>query len=253
MNRVFALLCCNLFLTSTTEAQNETDSASSDLALAVGFAVFTEQSPYLDGQQRNEMAPYVEAYWGPLFFDGDTLGLYLFGGDTWGVATTVSYDMFGDSTRGDSKTLKDMTKLDDVYNASLVLYHESAFGDLSFEVATDISNEHDGNRAAFSYSLPFVMGRWTVSSQFGADWFSKEVSRYYVGVSRAEVKSSRNFYRPEGGVNYSAGITIEYSLSRHHHLIANVNRRFFSNEVTDSPIVSDSASTATVLSYTYRF
>lgn len=222
--------------------------------ISLGIAVFHENSPYLGADGRTQELPFLSIEWGPLFFEGDSLGMFLYGGENWKIAVSVGFDMFGDTNRGNSLELKDMAELDDVYNASIMTFYEAGWGALDLQLSTDISNKHDGTTASLSYSYPLSYKSWELSPYLSAQWVSSEVTEYYVGVSEVDAKKGRPAYASTSGTNFGLGINGVYSINDKHSLFADLKGTLYSDELKDSPIIdTDDAVLSVIVGYLYHF
>ena len=222
--------------------------------ISLGMAIFHENSVYLGADGRTEELPYLSIEWGPFFFEGDSLGMFLYGGDNWWVAASVGFDMFGDTGRGDSLELKDMTELDDVYNASIMTFYEAGWGALDLQLSTDVSNKHDGTIGFLSYSYPLNYKNWELSPYLSAQWVSSEITQYYAGVSEVDARRGRPAYTSKSGTNFGLGISGEYSINNKHSVLVDLKGTMYSDELKDSPIIdTDDVVFSALVGYLYHF
>ncbi len=229
------------------------ESEQDGVEISIGLMGGQMQSPYLGGEDQSFVFPMLDISWGPLFFRGGTLGTFIYGDENFAIAAGISPDFIADKDRGDSKLLSDMTELDTVINGTLLMIYQSDFGEFELKYDADISDKHDGNVVSLSYSYPMQFNRFEFRPYFGVQKVSEEVNQYYYGVSQADVINTREFYMPEAGVNYNAGLSTIYSINAHHNIMFDVAGTFYSDEIKDSPIVDDSSSLSVSLGYFYRF
>lgn len=222
-----------------------------DISLGLGYSV--SQTPYVGGEQSADLIPYFNISWGPLFFDGESLGSYLYGEDDWGISATISSGMLNDSDRGESDALSDMTPLNDVVMASLSFEIEAEWGAMEASLSTDVSDEHKGTIANLVYSYPVYLEKWSLMPLIGAQWFDKKVARYYYGVSAADVTTSRALYTPSSGINYSAGINAEYEIDEQSSVAVSLITDVYSEQIRQSSIVDKSHTSSLTLAYSYQF
>lgn len=250
LKRLPALIAVGLFANTSLAADSDSDN---EFNYAIGALAFTYSSPYIGGEQQTQLFPYLEFNYGPIFFEGGSLGSHLYGGDNWGIAAAVSLDFMGDTERGDSRQLSDMEELDHVINGSLIVFYETDWGEFDLSLTTDISNNHDGQTAALSYSYPIKAGNWYFSPSVSAQWFSEEVANYYYGVGARDVKANRPLYNADSGINYSISLMADYAITEQHHLIFDISTTIYSDEIKNSPIVDESSSTSFGAGYIFRF
>ncbi|WP_162197509.1 MipA/OmpV family protein [Marinomonas sp. S3726] len=236
-----------------TLANEYTEKEAFEWETSIGLGYFVSQTPYIGSQQESEITPYLSISWGPLFFDGESLGAYLYGEDSWGISASISSDSLGDSDRGDSKALADMTKLSDVVVMNLTFEQEASWGAIEATLTTDVSSKHKGNLASLSYSYPLYLKDWSLMPLVSAQWFDKKSAAYYYGVKAEDVTASRALYTPDSGINYAAGINAEYELNSHNSIGLSLITTFYSDEIKQSSIADKSHNTSFGLLYSYMF
>jgi len=248
-----ATVFCSTLVSLNAVADDHSDDDDNEFRYGIGLAAFTGQSPYIGGKTQTEAIPYLEAQWGPVYFRTGDLGVYLYEGENWELSAGVVRDVFGDTDRGDSRELKDMEDLDDVYNASIAAAYESKWGEFELQVAADISSNHEGEYVEFSYGYPIRAGKWSIGPTIGALWFSEEISQYYVGVTPEDSRPGRPVYTADSGVLYKVGLEARYSLNEQHNFLIMIENEFYPDEITDSPIIDDSSAASIIGGYVYRF
>ncbi len=224
-----------------------------DSSWLAGFGAYSFDSLYVGGKSRTQAVPYFSYQSDHFFFDGATLGLSINPSDNLRLSAIVSGDFTGDIDRGDSSQLADMQDLNNVVNAGFALDYSGGFGDINFEVLKDVSNEHKGTSASFTYSINVPLGNWVLIPAIGSSWSSSKVLNYYYGVQENEVLNGRAFYKPQSGYNYNTGLTLIRPFKEHHTIGATFSYDKFSSEISDSPIVDKSNVNAVGLFYFYSF
>lgn len=245
----FALIYC----TGVLAQDWDDDDDGPDYKYAAGIFVEGEQSLYLGGDDQVQVFPYLSARWGRFFFEGGSLGAYIYEDNNWSVTGGISLDGIGDDDRDDSDALADMVKLDLVILGQFEVGYEADWGQIDLTVGADISNAHDGYQAELSYSYPIELGRWIIEPSVNVEWVSKEINQYYYGVTQVDVRPDRPFYQPKSGVNYGAGVTVTYPFRNRHAIVFSAGYTTYSKEVTDSPIVARDNTGQFGLGYFYQF
>jgi outer membrane protein len=221
--------------------------------ISLGLAYSISQTPYVGGKQSSDVMPYLNISWGPLYFDGDSFGSYLYGEDNWGISASLNSGILNDSERGGSDRLSDMTPLDDVVTASIRYEIEAQWGAVEATVSGDVSDKHNGYMANMAYSYPVYLVQWSLMPFVGAQWFNRNVSQYYYGVNDADSTATRAAYSAGSGINYSVGLGAEYEMDDHSSLSFSLETTRYSNQIRRSSIVDQSHTTSLGLAYSYFF
>lgn len=222
---------------------------------AVGAGVFSSQSIYKGGENQTQPFPYLELEYGPLFFSGGELGVFVGGVEEWGLgmALTVGSDFVGNTEYDDSPELADLKKLDNVINGSINVFWETNYGEFGLAYSTDISNKHDGNSVRLSYGKMFQYGKWLIGPELSVIQNSEEVTQYYYGVKDSQTKAGRPVYTPGKSKVYTLGLNVGYEIDEHHSLMGMVGATSYGNEIYKSPIVQEKSSVELGLFYLYKF
>jgi len=114
--------------------------AEDDFSFAIMPVVYSQQSIYEGGENKTGFFPIPELRWKNMFFSSGKLGATVLKYQDLSLDVSVGGDYMGDTDRGDSKKLKDMTDLDNVITANIDLNYESEMGSVNFGYAQDISN-----------------------------------------------------------------------------------------------------------------
>ncbi|WDE04876.1 MipA/OmpV family protein [Thalassomonas viridans] len=220
---------------------------------AVMALAHTQDSIYVGGERNNTILPLPEVYWRNFYFSQGQLGLTAIELEDFALDLSVGGDFIGDTDRGDSKQLKDMKDLDTAITANIDLSYMGEWGELSFGMAHDISNKHDGYSLSAGYGYRMMFGRWFVEPSVGVTYSSKDVVNYYYGVSEQDVTADRALYQADSAINYELGLSAGYMLSKQSMVMAFAQMEFFDDEITDSPIVDDDKSLGFGVAYRYSF
>ena len=231
----------------------EDEDEAFEWEVSIGLGYFVSQTPYVGGERQSDLIPYFSLSWGPLFFDGDSIGSYIYGGDNWGVSGSLSAGVLNDSERGDSSNLSDMTPLNDVVMVSLTFETEASWGGMEASLSNDVSDEHNGTSASVTYSYPVYFERWSLMPLVGVDWFDKKIARYYYGVNAENANASRALYVPNSGINYSAGLNASYDVNDNNSVTFTLLTEFYSKEIKQSSIVDKSHASSVGVVYAYVF
>ena len=195
------------------------EQQESDFTFALMPIAFTQESIYLDGEKTTGAFPLPELHWNNYYFDEGKLGMTALSYQGFEVDLSLGADYMGDTERGDSKKLKDMTKLSTAITANIDLSYTSDFGELSVGVAQDISDKHDGYSVSASYSYKFTFGQWFVEPSLSITHSSEDLINYYYGVSAENVKSDRAFYEADASFTYETSLVAGYVIDENNIIL----------------------------------
>jgi outer membrane protein len=253
MLRNFVLLGLCIATVSNATFADDRDDDGDEYNYGLGPFVMAQASIFAGGKDEVELYPWFQAEWGRFFVNGPALGVLVQERDNWGVSASIELDFTGDTDRGDSPQLSDMNELNEAVLASIQMFYEADFGGIDFTIGSDIGVGHKGYMASFSYGYPMEFRGWEIEPSIEVGWSSKEINRYFYGVSEMEVRANRPFYQPNAGINYEVGLSATYSFNQRHSIFSEVETTFYSSEIRHSPIVSDSNAFVASIAYIYRF
>jgi outer membrane protein len=227
--------------------------AEDDFSFAIMPVVFSSQSIYDGGENNTGFFPVPELRWKNMFFDGGKIGATVLKYKNLSLDLSVGGDYMGDIDRGDSKKLKDMKDLDNVFTANIDLNYESKLGNATFGFAQDISNKHKGYSISAGYSYNIEFGRIFVEPSVSVTYASEDVADYYYGVSNEDVTAERALYKIDSTVNYEASLMAGYVIDENSMIMAFTSITKYDKDIKDSPIVSDDTALTYGLGYRYQF
>jgi MipA family protein len=252
--KVLLGLCIAVVSNATFANDDDNDDDEGDeYKYGLGAFFMAQASIFAGGKDELEVYPWFEAEWGRLSLSGPSLGFLVHEGDNWGVAAAVELDFSGDTDRGDSQQLSDMNDLNEAVLASLQMFYEADWGEMEFTIGSDIGVGHKGYLANIGYGYPMEFRGWEIEASIEIGWSSKEINRYFYGVSAMEVRANRSFYQPNAVINYEVGLSAMYSFNQRHSLFVEAENTFYSSEIRNSPIVSGSNAFVASIAYVYHF
>lgn len=119
--------------------------------------------------------------------------------------------------------------------------------------AASATDKAKGQTAAVNIEHGFEAGGFTLTPHVNADWMSDDYVNYYFGVRPEESSAARPAYNGKSTVNVSAGLRVNYALSRQQILSVDVGAKHYGTGITDSPLVERSTTPVVRLGYLYRF
>lgn len=118
----------------------------------------------------------------------------------------------------------------------------------------DVGDASRSSMASLRFSRPFRIGdNARITPSIGATWQDSDRVDYYYGVRPEEALPSRPAYQGRETVNYNAGVTGGYRLTRSWSLLGGCFRTRYGNAIVDSPIVERRYATTVFFGIGWRF
>ncbi|KTF16239.1 MipA/OmpV family protein [Pseudoalteromonas sp. H105] len=124
------------------------------------------------------------------------------------------------------------------FNTGLRLTRSFENSQISVEYLHDISGAYNSwvINTFFSHILPWK--NWEFRSGVGFSAYSDDFTNYYFGISPEEASPARPIYETGTSGSVIFEFHAEYPLNRHWVFLTGVLSTWFTNEIVDSPIVS---------------
>lgn len=206
---------------------------------SLGVAVAASENPYAGASSSRIAYPYLTSFRHSAFTDdwllirGENLGVRYITDSDWelGVIGRVQTTSLGDS---------DLKGLDNrgwaIETGPLIGWRG---GKLHVQSRTywPLPGNRPGFTSELELSLPAEFSRGHFVPYVTLSHLSSSYSRYYYGVTEAEVAPERPAYDPGDALNYKVGFTIGYELTGHWLLKASLGLEYLDPVISDSPIV----------------
>jgi outer membrane protein len=121
------------------------------------------------------------------------------------------------------------------------------------KVLGDLTGTHEGFELSASYEIPYQIGRRTMGLAIGLNWRSKELVDYYYGVRAGEARNGRPTYAGRSATNASVGLTVDYKLNDHWHVLGGSEYVRLGDGITASPIIARNYEASVFSALLYRF
>ena len=108
----------------------------------------------------------------------------------------------------------------------------------------EVTGRHHGYEVRGAISAPLIQTEHSLIANAGFTWKSAETVGYYYGV--------RGFYRPQAALNPFVKVAYSRPLSERWMLNAFVHYEFLSDEIADSPIVSESSVVTAFVGFNFK-
>jgi len=225
---------------------------SPDWEIELGVGVGYGDSIYNDVDEKVEVLPMLSVSYGRFYFEGLEAGVELFETEDFSSYLAIASDELDDE-RTDSPTLKDMGDVDTGINLKLGGQYDSPLGSLEAYVAGDVSGEHDGLEIGLEWSTPLKFGDLYLIPSLNARWMSEELVNHYFGVTTDQAQANRPVYSADAGWRYGTGLMAQYELTQHWLVRTGVEAEWYSDEISQSPIVERDNTLLFILGMGYRF
>lgn len=225
---------------------------------SAGAVGLLQSNPYIGGEDGATVFPAV-AYQGEKFvLRGPFADYYLIGGERDRPSLSITVGLGPNELEVDNDPI--LAGIDDRDGSILggLKYTQSLFGgSFSASLVTDLTNEHQGQRAVvgWQHSLFSATDRsWQVFGGAEVEYLSEDYADYYFGVSENEAaQSSFAAYSVGSIVQPSLTLSGYYNINQQWQIIGNVGWQFLSSDIKDSPIVDQSGVPTGLIGIIYNF
>ena len=228
---------------------------------SLGLAYHHWDSVYAGEGRRTDFLPTF-AYTGKrLFLDSTDFGWHVIDDKRWQVDLFASYflkgyndhSFFNDTgqVRREDDLLKGMER-QNALEGGVEITRKTAWGRFGAEFRHDIDKVHKGSELRARWAKVFRYDKWQMEPW--ADWQRLSASKadYYFGVRENEASSERPAYAVGDTDRWGAGIAFRYTAWDQHHLTLNLSYHRDNDELSDSPVVADTATPSAQFTYRYE-
>lgn len=225
--------------------------AMADGAWTLGLGVGAESAFYKGDDDDAEIIPYVAYDSGPLHLGLDGISYAVVKDQPLGFALTLAPRI--DPDMPDTALFRGLdrdTAIEAGFSASYDFdggYYTKA------ALMHDISGEHDGFEADLSLGTEHQAGPVTLDLSAGARYRDKDLSNYYVGVSRSEANSRRAAYSAEGSFSPYVALSATLPVGDRTAVVGSLSHERFSDELKDSPLVDEKGRTSAAVMLILQF
>lgn len=238
--------------TSTADLLQQVDDDRWNL----GIAASVRQSPYVGEGTRVQPFPLVSYDGDRVFWQGLSGGIHAFSGDRFGVDVLVAarFDGFDIDDLGHTELRANgldpglLDDRDDGLDAGIAVHSSTRAGQIKLRALADVSGTSKGQEVTLDYGYVVQLGRTTLVPGVSVSWMSKDLTRYYYGISDEEVARGVAAYVPGHAVSPQISIGIQRPLGGKWKFTGAASYRFLPDEITDSPLMeSDTDGSAGLL------
>lgn len=230
-----------LLLTATciAMAQPVPDSPPKEHEFQIGLAAVTSESIYLGGSSQTRVFPAIDYQNKRFYIQAGDIGFNLIDEKNWEVNFGLGVNLVGDTDRGDSRLLADLPNLSFPVNAFVSAQYISKIGLFKIKHNHEINNKHNGFSSSLSYSAPIFYRKWLILPQISYEYHSEEVVNYFFGVNPIDASSTIPAYQTGSANSYQLSVLGLFEINDKWSFVGNIQNEIYSDEISDSPIVSD--------------
>lgn len=246
--RLFAL--CLLLTPAQALAQAAPREDRSD-GWTLGLSVLGDTNPYLGQGSDIIPLPLVSYRQGP--FEISTLGIeydFLESGP-WSL-TAAARPRFSGLISTDGPELDGIDR-EVTGDLSLEAQYDIGRFYTRFALRQEFTGEHDGNEARLRFGARQRLGTVGLDFSAGAAWQSSDLSQYIYGVDSVEARPGRPQYSPGDVVVPFLSLSARYQINENWSMLGSLRGDFFSDDITDSPIIEDDALISGGVGFVFRF
>ena len=217
--------------------------ATESFAHSGGGGLVWIRSPYKGHDDYILPFPALQVDTKYFFIKGLSLGLNLYKDDLGEHELTLGImpgSLIFDPDKTSEFPLKFLNKRDISLDAYIQYIRTYKFGSFGAKVYMDVLGNADGFGIDAFYKLPIYINQFTLSPGVGLNFTSEERNQYYYGISYAEAKRSGLLaYQPD--YSLTPFVFVEASLLTENGMtiFAAAKYSFYSDEITDSPMVGE--------------
>lgn len=242
------ILCIALLLSCSATAQKSRDTTG----YLYGLGISTNKEIYKGYNRRNILLPIIG-------YRGEKLNVF---------GPFVSYKMseisdfsiliqaaprFQGFDESDSYIFEGMKDRKFSMDAGASVNYSKNNWKVSFSSMFDVLNRSNGTELVTAISHTFRFGPIFVEPRITVSYLDSDHVDYYYGVGKDEVSEIRSEFIGESALNTGFGVTISTPIFLGGFTQLSLQRTWFSEEITDSPLVEDHGNIIARLLYTRYF
>ena len=236
---VFAFVAACFVFVGVPASSTAAGDVKYSIGAGVGFV------PDYEGSEDYKFAPlpYFSAQWNNgryVRLDGNALKVNLLANDTWSLGPVLQYRGERDDDVDNNRVSK-MDKIDTAVEAGAFMGYNYDSWDISFQLATDVSGEHDGMlataRTGYTFNNDKMSTRVGASVTYADDDY---MDTYFSVDAKDAIRSGLKKYKAESGVkDVGVDLTLFYTMNENWAVRGTAAYIALLEDAKDSPIVDD--------------
>lgn len=221
---------------------------------SIGLGLAYNQNIYKGVGNRVQAFPLLNLTYDDFFIQGFTAGYNAYQDESLSFAFIVQ-PMFGGYDADDSDELEGMSDTSYLVDTGVQMQYRLMPFSVTLAAVHDITGRTGGNSASakFAAMVPLDDKRFVLIPSITATWLDSDITDYYYGVTHSEATATRPAYDPGTAVNIGYGLTMKYQISENWGATLGYVFTQYADDVSNSPIVSRSYSSAIVTGISYIF
>jgi outer membrane scaffolding protein for murein synthesis (MipA/OmpV family) len=271
MKKLFVLafiISCSSFL---TQANIFTKATGKNIPWQVGLAYTFGPDVWVVADRRKQVMPLIVGKHRRFYALNGNFGFNVIDQRNFSVGLNVAprVEGFDPGDVHSERFTNNFVDRDVALEAGLRVASHSFWGDLELVAGTDISDKHEGETASLRYSYQFRNRGYATTPFISINYRSQEVIQYYWGLSEQDVEGVDcnqeddpsvpgpigfcEIYVGDDSFTAELGMNINFKISNQWHGILGASYEFYSSEIEDSPIVSESGGLSGTAGVSYSF
>lgn len=242
-----------IFFTIQSWAQPVPDSPPKEHELQLGVAAVSSDSIYIGGSSQSQVFPAIDYQYKRFYIQAGDFGVNLIDEKNWEIDFGLGVNLVGDTDRGESRLLNNLPSLSYPVNAFLSAQYKTSIGLFKIKYNHEINNKHNGNNSSISYAAPIFRGKWLFMPQIAYEYHSAEVVNYFFGITPEYATNEFQAYQSGSATAYQLSVLALYEMNEKWSFVGNIQTEKYSDEITNSPIVSDDQRTSVFAGLLYKF
>lgn len=253
-----ALLANGSLMFGDTSSLNAVGAIQADVAPeivnSVGVGISYGQNIYTGVDNTIQLFPLLNLSYEEWFIRGFTGGYKAYEDPNVSFAFILQ-PTFGGYDSDDSSALAGMDDTSYLLNTGVQVQYRLMPFSLTVAALHDVTGRTKGNSASAKLAamVPLDDQRFMLIPSIATVWQSSNITGYYYGVSNHEATVNRPKYDPASAWNMEYGLAFKYRMSEHVGLTTSYVLTKYARDISDSPIVSRSTSSAMLASISYIF
>jgi len=222
--------------------------------LTIGFGPYIQTQPYENVDDILLPSPVIFYDDGLFYVRWSRGGIYFFGDKqddyAWGFSLTTQPRTYG----YEKDEINGMDERETTWEGGLAFSAKTDNAYIEIMALTDILDRYDSWILKTELGYDFKIGNFLLYPSLIVIYQSSDFLNYYYGVKQSETGSSGfNQYTPDDGFLLGAQTYIEYPFTDKLSALINIRADSLSQQVTDSPIVTEDYIYSGLVSLIYTF
>ena len=221
---------------------------------SIGLGLAYNQNIYVGVGNKIQPFPLLNLTYDDFFIKNFTAGYNAYEDESVSFAFIIQ-PMFGGYNSDDNDALEGMSSTSYLVNTGVQMQYRLMPFTMTLAAVHDVTGRTGGNSASaiFAAMVPLDDRRFVLIPSITATWLDSDITDYYYGVTHSEATSTRQAYDPGTAVNIGYGLTMKYQIAENWDATLGYVLTQYADDISESPIVSRSYSSAVMTGISYIF